>query len=167
MTAEPLAFGPDFLWGVSTSAYQIEGAVTEGGRGPSTWDTFCAEPGRIKNGDTGEVACDHYHRYAEDVGLMKELGVDVYRFSFSWPRVQPTGKGLANGAGLDFYDRLIDELLAAGIKPAPTLFHWDTPQELEDAGGWLNRDITYRFADYAKILAERFADRVPLWMTIN
>lgn len=167
MTAEPLAFGPDFLWGVSTSAYQIEGAVTEGGRGPSTWDTFCAEPGRIANGDTGEVACDHYHRYAEDVGLMKELGVDVYRFSFSWPRVQPTGKGLANGAGLDFYDRLIDELLAAGIKPAPTLFHWDTPQELEDAGGWLNRDITYRFADYAKILAERFSDRVPLWMTIN
>ncbi|NEA31765.1 GH1 family beta-glucosidase [Streptomyces sp. SID13031] len=167
MTAEPLAFGPDFLWGVSTSAYQIEGAVTEGGRGPSTWDTFCAEPGRIVNGDTGAVACDHYHRYAEDVGLMKELGVDVYRFSFSWPRVQPTGKGLANGAGLGFYDRLIDELLAAGIKPAPTLFHWDTPQELEDAGGWLNRDITYRFADYATILAERFADRVPLWMTIN
>src|SRR4051794_19472645 len=111
MTAEPLAFGPDFLWGVSTSAYQIEGAVTEDGRGPSTWDTFCAEPGRIKDGDTGEVACDHYHRYAEDVGLMKELGVDVYRFSFSWPRVQPTGKGLANGAGLGFYDRLIDELL--------------------------------------------------------
>ncbi|WP_328333880.1 GH1 family beta-glucosidase [Kribbella sp. NBC_00382] len=167
MTAEPLAFGPDFLWGVSTSAYQIEGAVTEDGRGPSTWDTFCAEPGRIANGDTGEVACDHYHRYAEDVGLMKELGVDVYRFSFSWPRVQPTGKGLANGAGLDFYDRLIDSLLAAGIKPAPTLFHWDTPQELEDAGGWLNRDITYRFADYAKILAERFSDRVPMWMTIN
>ncbi|GAA3580278.1 GH1 family beta-glucosidase [Kribbella ginsengisoli] len=167
MTAEPLAFGPDFLWGVSTSAYQIEGAVTEGGRGRSTWDTFCAEPGRIKDGDTGEVACDHYHRYAEDVALMKELGVDVYRFSFSWPRVQPTGKGLANGHGLDFYDRLIDSLLEAGIKPAPTLFHWDTPQELEDAGGWLNRDITYRFADYAKILAERFSDRVPLWMTIN
>jgi beta-glucosidase len=167
MTAEPLAFGPDFLWGVSTSAYQIEGAVTEDGRGPSAWDTFCAEPGRIVNGDTGEVACDHYHRYAEDVGLMKELGVDVYRFSFSWPRVQPTGKGLANGAGLDFYDRLIDELLAAGIKPAPTLFHWDTPQELEDEGGWLNRDIAHRFADYATILAERFADRVPLWMTIN
>ncbi|WP_020391596.1 GH1 family beta-glucosidase [Kribbella catacumbae] len=167
MTAEPLAFGPDFLWGVSTSAYQIEGAVTEGGRGPSSWDTFCAEPGRIVNGDTGAVACDHYHRYAEDVALMRDLGVDVYRFSFSWPRVQPGGKGQANAAGLDFYDRLIDELLAAGIKPAPTLFHWDTPQELEDAGGWLKRDIADRFADYATILAERFADRVPLWMTIN
>ncbi|WBQ04505.1 GH1 family beta-glucosidase [Kribbella sp. CA-293567] len=166
MTAE-LAFGPDFVWGVSTSAYQIEGAVTEAGRGPSTWDTFCAEPGRILNGDTGAVACDHFHRYAEDVALMQRLGVDVYRFSFSWPRVQPGGKGLGNGAGLDFYDRLIDELLAAGIKPAPTLFHWDTPQELEDEGGWLNRDIADRFADYATILAERFADRVPLWMTIN
>jgi beta-glucosidase len=163
----PADFGPDFLWGVSTSAYQIEGAVTEDGRGPSTWDTFCAEPGRIKDGDTGEVACDHYHRYAEDVGLMKELGIDVYRFSFSWPRVQPGGKGPANGAGLDFYDRLIDSLLAAGIKPAPTLFHWDTPQELEDAGGWLNRDIADRFADYATIVAERFSDRVPMWMTIN
>jgi beta-glucosidase len=167
VTTNPFAFGPDFLWGVSTSAYQIEGAVTEGGRGPSTWDTFCAEPGRILNGDTGKVACDHYHRYVEDIALLRDLGVDVYRFSFSWPRVQPGGRGLANGAGIDFYDRLIDELLAAGIKPAPTLFHWDTPQELEDAGGWLNRDITERFADYATILAERFADRVPIWMTIN
>ena len=166
MTVEPF-LGPDFLWGVSTSAYQIEGAVTEDGRGPSTWDTFCAEPGRILNGDTGAVACDHYHRYAEDVGLMRELGVDVYRFSFSWPRIQPTGSGAANAAGLDFYDRLIDSLLAAGIKPAPTLFHWDTPQALEDAGGWMSRDITSRFADYATILADRFADRVPLWMTIN
>ncbi len=167
MTVEPMCLGPDFLWGVSTSAYQIEGAVTEDGRGPSTWDTFCAEPGRILNGDTGAVACDHYHRYAEDVALMRDLGVDVYRFSFSWPRIQPTGSGAANAAGLDFYDRLIDSLLAAGIKPAPTLFHWDTPQALEDAGGWMSRDITSRFADYATILADRFADRVPLWMTIN
>ncbi|GAA1639201.1 GH1 family beta-glucosidase [Kribbella alba] len=167
MTAEPLVFGPDFRWGVSTSAYQIEGAVAEGGRGPSTWDTFCAEPGRILNGDTGDVACDHYHRYADDVALMADLGVDTYRFSFSWPRVQPSGQGPANPAGLDFYDRLIDSLLAAGIQPAPTLFHWDTPQALEDAGGWLSRDITSRFADYASILADRFADRVALWMTIN
>ena len=160
-------FGPDFRWGVSTSAYQIEGAVTEGGRGPSTWDTFCAEPGRILNGDTGAVACDHYHRYAEDVALMRDLGVDTYRFSFAWPRIQPDGRGSGNAEGLAFYDRLIDELLAAGIQPAPTLFHWDTPQPLEDAGGWMERDITERFADYAAILAERFADRVPLWMTIN
>jgi beta-glucosidase len=160
-------FGPDFRWGVSTSAYQIEGAVTEGGRGPSTWDTFCAEPGRILNGDTGAVACDHYHRYAEDVALMRDLGVDTYRFSFAWPRIQPDGRGSGNAEGLAFYDRLIDELLAAGIQPAPTLFHWDTPQPLEDAGGWMERDITERFADYAAILAERFADRVPLWITIN
>lgn len=167
MTADPIVFGPDFLWGVSTSAYQIEGAVAEGGRGPSSWDTFCAEPGRILGGDTGAVACDHYHRYAEDVALMKDLGVGAYRFSFAWPRIQPTGRGPANAEGMDFYDRLIDELLAQGIKPAPTLFHWDTPQALEDEGGWLNRDITERFADYAAILADRYADRVPLWITIN
>ncbi|MFC5267735.1 GH1 family beta-glucosidase [Kribbella qitaiheensis] len=167
MTADSLNFGPDFRWGVSTSVYQIEGAVTEGGRGPSTWDTFCASPGAVLNGESGEVACDHYHRYAEDVGLMRDLGVDVYRFSFSWPRIQPSGTGPGNAAGLDFYDRLIDSLLAAGIQPAPTLFHWDTPQALEDAGGWASRDITGRFADYAALLAERFADRVSLWMTIN
>jgi len=167
MTAEGLSFPPGFKWGVSTSAYQIEGAVTEGGRGPSTWDTFCAEPGRILNGDTGAVACDHYHRYAEDVALMRELGVDVYRFSFAWPRIQPTGQGPANAEGLAFYDRLIDSLLEAGITPAPTLYHWDTPQPLEDAGGWLGRDITERFADYASILASKFSDRVPLWITIN
>jgi beta-glucosidase len=166
MTAD-LAFGPDFRWGVSTSAYQIEGAVTEGGRGPSSWDTFCAGPGRILNGDTGVVACDHYHRYAEDVALMRELGIDTYRFSFAWPRIQPTGKGPAEVAGLDFYDRLIDALLEAGIQPAPTLYHWDTPQPLEDAGGWLDRDICDRFADYAGILAARFADRVPMWITLN
>lgn len=165
MTVEP--FGPDFRWGVSTSAYQIEGAVADDGRGPSTWDTFCAEPGRIHDGDTGAVACDHYHRYAEDVALMRDLGVDTYRFSFSWSRVQPAGRGPANAAGLAFYDRLIDELLAAGVRPAPTLFHWDTPQPLEDAGGWLQRDICDRFADYAGLLAERFADRVPQWITIN
>ncbi|TDW70321.1 GH1 family beta-glucosidase [Kribbella pratensis] len=166
MTAE-LVFPPGFRWGVSTSAYQIEGAVAEGGRGPSTWDTFCTEPGKILNGDTGAVACDHYHRYAEDVALMRELGVDTYRFSFSWPRIQPSGRGPAVAAGLDFYDRLIDTLLGAGIQPAPTLYHWDTPQALEDGGGWLSRDITDRFAEYAGILGARFADRVPLWITIN
>jgi beta-glucosidase len=167
MTAELPDFGPDFRWGVSTSAYQIEGAATEGGRGPSAWDTFCAEPGRVLGGETGAVACDHYHRYGEDVALMGELGVDTYRFSFSWSRIQPEGRGAVNAEGIGFYDRLVDELLAAGIQPAPTLFHWDTPQPLEDAGGWTQRDITERFADYAALLAARFADRVPLWMTIN
>ncbi|WP_432945396.1 GH1 family beta-glucosidase [Kribbella sp. CA-253562] len=167
MTADLPDFGPDFRWGVSTSAYQIEGAATEGGRGPSVWDTFCAEPGRVLDSATGAVACDHYHRYAEDVALMRELGVDTYRFSFSWSRIQPSGRGAVNAEGIGFYDRLVDELLAAGIQPAPTLFHWDTPQPVEDAGGWLQRDIADRFADYAAVLAERFADRVPLWMTIN
>ncbi|ADB30175.1 beta-galactosidase [Kribbella flavida DSM 17836] len=167
MTADLPSFGPGFRWGVSTSAYQIEGAATEGGRGPSVWDTFAGAPGRVLDGSTGSVACDHYHRYAEDVRLLRDLGVDTYRFSFSWPRIQPAGSGAVNPEGLGFYDRLIDELLAAGIQPAPTLFHWDTPQPLEDAGGWLERDITERFADYAALLAERFADRVGLWMTIN
>lgn len=167
MTAELPDFGPDFRWGVSTSAYQIEGAATEGGRGPSAWDTFCEEPGRVLGGETGAVACDHYHRFGEDVALMRELGVDTYRFSFSWSRIQPEGRGAVNAEGIGFYDRLVDELLAAGIQPAPTLFHWDTPQPLEDLGGWTQRDITERFADYAALLAARFADRVPLWMTIN
>ena len=167
MTDSLPAFGPDFLWGVSASAYQIEGAVDEGGRGPSTWDTFSAEPGRTLNGDTGAVACDHYHRYAEDVALMKDLGVGAYRFSFAWSRIQPTGSGPANPEGLAFYDRLVDELLAQGIEPVPTLFHWDTPQALEDAGGWLSRDITDRFAEYAAILGERFSDRVNRWITLN
>jgi len=160
-------FGPDFQWGVSTAAYQIEGAVTEGGRGLSVWDTFSAEPGRTANGDTGAVACDHYHRYAEDVALMKDLGVDAYRFSFAWPRIQPSGSGPANAEGLAFYDRLVDALLAQGIEPVPTLFHWDTPQALEDAGGWMRRDIADRFAEYAAILGARFSDRIGRWITIN
>lgn len=167
MATDHPVFGPDFVWGVSTSAYQIEGGVAKGGRGPSTWDTFSAEPGRTLNGDTGAVACDHYHQYAEDVALLKDLGVDAYRFSFAWSRIQPTGSGPANAAGLDFYDRLIDALLAQGIQPSPTLFHWDTPQALEDEGGWLNRDITERFADYAAVLADRYSDRVTRWITIN
>ncbi len=156
-----------FVWGVSTAAYQIEGAAAEDGRGPSSWDAFCAEPGRILNGDSGEVACDHYHRYEEDVALMRELGVDAYRFSFSWSRIQPRGSGAVNKLGLDFYDRLIDSVLAAGIAPSPTLFHWDTPLPLEQHGGWLNRETALRFGEYASIVGERFSDRVQRWITIN
>src|SRR6478672_27842 len=156
-----------FVWGVATAAYQVEGAAGEDGRGPSTWDAFCAQPGRVVDGSSGAVACDHYHRYAADVALLRDLGVGAYRFSFAWPRIQPTGRGPANAKGLDFYDRLIDELLGAGIAPAATIYHWDTPLALEEAGGWLDRDITGRFADYAAILAERFADRVAWWMPVN
>ena len=166
-TPADLGLPNDFLWGVSTAAYQIEGAVTEGGRGPSSWDAFSHTPGRTLNGDTGDVACDHYHRYPEDIALMKELGVDAYRFSFAWTRIQPTGKGPTNKEGLAFYDRLVDGLLEAGIQPSPTLFHWDTPLALEEQGGWMNPDLPKRFADYAHILGEHFADRIPRWITIN
>jgi beta-glucosidase len=152
-----------FTWGVSTSAYQIEGAVAEDGRGPSIWDTFTRQGGR----ETGDVACDHYHRYAEDVALMADLGVSAYRFSVAWSRIQPDGTGPANPAGIAFYDRLVDALLAAGIDPVLTLFHWDLPQSLEDSGGWLNRDTAYRFADYAGLVASALGDRVPLWITLN
>jgi beta-glucosidase len=156
-----------FAWGVSTAAYQIEGAVAEDGRGASIWDTFVHEPGRVANGDTGDVACDHYHRYAEDVALMAGLGVDAYRFSVAWSRVQPDGRGAPNPAGLGFYDRLVDELLGHGIDPFVTLFHWDLPQALQDAGGWFNRDIADWFADYADIVAARLGDRVRMWITLN
>lgn len=159
--------GKDFVWGTATASYQIEGAVNEGGRGKTSWDAFSAQPGRIVNGDTGDVACDHYHRYQEDVDLMKELGLDAYRFSFAWSRIQPTGSGPVNKTGLDYYDRLVDSLLEAGIAPAPTLFHWDTPLTLEEAGGWLNRDTTSHFAEYAHIMGEHFQDRIEQWMTIN
>jgi beta-glucosidase len=165
--SRPLSLPRDFLWGVSTAAYQIEGGVAEGGRGPSSWDAFSHTPGRVHGGDTGDVACDHYHRYAEDVALMQELGVDAYRFSFSWSRIQPDGRGAVNPDGLGFYDRLVDALLASGISPAPTLFHWDTPLALEADGGWLNRDTALRFADYAYDLGEHFADRIGRWITIN
>jgi beta-glucosidase len=156
-----------FVFGASTAAYQIEGAVDEDGRGRSVWDTFCDEPGRIVDGSSGAVACDHYHRYPEDVALMKDLGLDGYRFSISWPRVQPAGSGRANAGGLAFYDRLVDELLEAGIAPMATLFHWDLPQALEDAGGWLNRDTTERFAEYATLVALRLGDRVAHWIPVN
>ncbi len=161
------SFPPDFAWGVATAAYQIEGAVAEDGRGDSIWDTFCREPGRIRDGQTGDVAVDHYHRWPEDVALMAVLGIGAYRFSLAWPRIQPAGSGAVNAAGLDFYDRLTDALLAAGITPMPTLYHWDLPQPLEDAGGWMARDTAYRFAEYAAIAAGRLADRVPLWITLN
>jgi beta-glucosidase len=157
----------DFRWGASTAAYQIEGAVDEDGRGPSVWDVFAARPGATRDGHTGRVACDHYHRYAEDIALLRGLGVDGYRFSIAWPRIRPTGAGPVNEAGLAFYDRLVDGLLAAGITPLPTLFHWDLPQALEDEGGWLNRDTAYRFAEYAAVVADRLGDRVPAWITLN
>ncbi|WP_431955763.1 GH1 family beta-glucosidase [Nocardia lijiangensis] len=157
----------DFVYGVATAAYQIEGAVDADGRGPSIWDTFCAEPGRIHNGETGAIACDHYRRYREDVALMKDLGIDSYRFSIAWPRIQPTGAGKPNTRGLDFYDRLVDALVEAGISPAVTLYHWDLPQALQDRGGWENRDTALRLADYARIVAERLGDRVGLWMPVN
>jgi beta-glucosidase len=160
-------FPKDFLWGVATAAFQVEGAVAEDGRGPSIWDTFTAEPGRIHNGETADIACDHYHRYREDVALMKELGVGAYRFSIAWPRVLPSGAGHVNQQGLDFYERLVDELLAAGIKPAVTLFHWDLPQALEDEGGWLERDTALRLADYASVVGQRLGDRVHMWMPLN
>jgi beta-glucosidase len=162
------SFPPDFAWGVATSSYQIEGAVAEGGRGESVWDVFCRKPGVIRDGHTGDVAADHYHRWAIDVEMMAELGLTAYRFSIAWPRVQPDGKGPANEAGLDFYDRLTDALLSRGITPVPTLFHWDLPQPLEDEqGGWLARDTAQRFAEYAELAAERLADRIPLWITLN
>ncbi|MCP2163478.1 GH1 family beta-glucosidase [Goodfellowiella coeruleoviolacea] len=158
---------PTFDWGVATSAYQIEGAVTEDGRGPSIWDTYCRLPGAVDGGDTGDVACDHYHRMPEDVALMRQLGVNAYRFSVAWPRVQPGGRGPANPAGLAFYDRLVDELLANGIDPWLTLYHWDLPQELEDAGGWPVRDTAHRFADYAMLVFDALRDRVRHWTTLN
>jgi len=166
MTALP-KFPDGFLWGASTAAYQIEGAVAEDGRGRSVWDTFAHTPGRTKDGDTGDRAADHYHRWAEDVRLLEGLGANAYRFSIAWPRIQRTGSGPANARGLDFYDRLVDALAERGIAALPTLFHWDLPQELEDAGGWLNRQTAYRFAEYAALVAERLGDRVPTWITLN
>lgn len=156
-----------FRWGVATSAYQIEGATGEDGRTASIWDTYCRVPGAVHNGETGDVACDHYHRMPQDVTLIRDLGVDTYRFSIAWPRVQPGGRGPVNPAGLAFYDRLVDELLAKGVDPWITLYHWDLPQELEDAGGWPARDTAYRFADYAMLVFDALSDRVRSWTTLN
>ncbi|MEU9986654.1 GH1 family beta-glucosidase [Streptomyces sp. NPDC048045] len=157
----------DFLWGTATAAYQIEGAVAEDGRSPSIWDTFSHTPGKIANGDNGDVACDHYHRWREDVGLMRRLGVNAYRLSVAWPRVIPGGTGPVNPKGLAFYDELVDALLEAGITPSVTLYHWDLPQVLQDRGGWPERATALAFAEYASAVAERLGDRVKLWATLN
>jgi beta-glucosidase len=164
---QALVFPDGFVWGAATAAYQIEGAATEDGRGPSIWDAFSHTPGKVAGGDTGDVACDHYHRYAEDVRLMSSLGLRAYRFSVAWPRVQPAGSGPVNGKGLDFYDRLVDELLKAGISPYVTLYHWDLPLALERLGGWANRDTAHRFAEYAAAVHARLGDRVTTWTTLN
>ncbi|MFF3246644.1 GH1 family beta-glucosidase [Streptomyces sp. NPDC002870] len=166
-TTTELRFPAGFRWGTATAAYQIEGAATEDGRTPSIWDTFCRTPGKVRNGDTGDIAADHYHRMREDVALMKQLGVTDYRFSVAWPRVQPTGRGPAVQKGLDFYRRLTDELLEAGIRPVATLYHWDLPQDLQDAGGWPQRETARRFGDYAGIMADALGDRVATWTTLN
>ncbi|MGH3465996.1 MAG: GH1 family beta-glucosidase [Kribbellaceae bacterium] len=157
---------PDFVLGAATASYQIEGAAAVDGRGPSIWDTFAHTPGRVLGGDHGDVAIDHYHRYRDDVALMAGLGLQAYRFSVSWPRVQPDAR-TTNRKGLAFYDRLVDELLSRGIQPWPTLYHWDLPQWLEDAGGWPARDTAYRFADYAAVVYDALADRVGHWTTLN
>lgn len=161
------AFPHGFIWGAATAAYQIEGAVHEDGRGESIWDRFSRTPGKTLNGDTGDVACDHYHRWRDDIELMRSLGLDAYRFSVAWPRILPEGRGRVNAAGLDFYDRLVDGLLNAGVTPWVTLYHWDLPQVLEDAGGWTNRATAEAFAEYADVLSQRLGDRVKNWITLN
>jgi beta-glucosidase len=159
--------GPDLVYGVATASFQIEGATTADGRGPSIWDTFCARPGAIRDGSDGSVACGSYERLDEDLDLVRDLGVDAYRFSIAWPRVQPAGTGAANPAGLDYYERLVDGLLARGLEPLPTLYHWDLPQPLEDDGGWPVRETAGRLADYAALVADRLGDRVRWWATLN
>ena len=161
------AFPADFLWGAATAAYQIEGAVSEDGRESSIWDEFAATPGKTHQGESGAVAADHYHRVGEDTDLMRQLGLGAYRFSIAWPRILPQGRGAVNQAGLDFYDRLVDTLLAKGITPFATLYHWDLPSPLEQEGGWRNRATAYAFADYAEIVARRLGDRVTNWITLN
>ena len=165
--AKKLTFPPQFYWGTATASYQIEGGWNEDGKGESIWDTFSHTPGKIRDGSTGDVACDHYHRWKEDVALMKEIGCNAYRFSISWPRVIPKGKGKVNPLGLSFYDRLVDALLEANITPFITLYHWDLPQALQDEGGWANRDTAYYFAEYASVIAHKLGDRVKHWITHN
>jgi beta-glucosidase len=161
------ALPADFVWGAATASFQIEGATNEDGRGESVWDRFCATPGKVRNGDTGATACDFYHRYRDDIALMRELGLDAFRFSIAWPRVLPRGRGKVNAKGLDFYDRLVDELLGNGITPFATLFHWDTPQALEDEGGWSARGIVDAFEDYVTAVVDRLGDRIRHWITHN
>ncbi|MCC5804882.1 MAG: beta-glucosidase [Opitutales bacterium] len=164
---ENKGFGENFTWGCATASYQIEGAAREDGKGPSIWDMMCRWEGKIFNRDTGDTACDHYHRYAEDVGIMRDLGLGAYRFSISWPRVLPEGTGRVNEKGLAFYDRLVDALLEGGVTPYATLFHWDYPYELFCRGGWLNSDSPLWFAEYADVIVDRLGDRVKHWMTMN
>jgi beta-glucosidase len=161
------AFPDGFVWGSATSAYQVEGAWQEDGRGESIWDRFAHTPGRIVDGATGDVACNQYHRYPEDIGLLRELGLGAYRFSIAWPRVIPDASGRVNRAGLDHYDRLVDALLAAGITPFPTLFHWDLPQWVQDAGGWADRDVIGRFAAYTDVVVRALGDRISTWTVLN
>lgn len=165
-TAMP-KFPADFVWGTATASYQVEGAWNEDGKGESIWDRFSHTPGKIADGSTGDFACDHYHLYAQDVALMKSLGMTGYRFSVGWPRIYPAGRGEVISAGLDFYDRLVDEVLAAGMRPFATLYHWDLPQALEDEGGWPNRATATAFAAYAETVAKRLGDRVKDWVTLN
>jgi beta-glucosidase len=167
LAGEPLRFPQGFLWGTATAAYQIEGAVSEDGRGASIWDTFTHTPGKVFHGDNGDVACDHYRRYAEDIEIMRDLGINAYRFSVAWPRVQPDGRGTPNQAGLDFYRRLVGKLREHGIEPVLTLYHWDLPQALQDEGGWANRATVDRFVEYAESVASALRDQVDRWITLN
>ncbi|KAB8145514.1 beta-glucosidase [Chloroflexia bacterium SDU3-3] len=167
MSNNATPFPKDFVWGAATASYQIEGAIHEDGRGVSIWDTFSATPGKIVNGDTGAVACDHYHRWEGDIALMRQLGLKAYRFSIAWPRILPQGRGQVNEAGLDFYEKLVDGLLAAGITPWVTLYHWDLPQALEDEGGWLNRATSEAFAEYTEVVTKRLGGKVKNWITFN
>ncbi|HVH18524.1 MAG TPA: GH1 family beta-glucosidase [Myxococcota bacterium] len=162
-----IRFPQGFHWGTATAAYQIEGAVTSDGRGESIWDRFAHTPGRIATGDTGDVACNSYHRFADDLALMREMNQTSYRFSIAWPRIQPSGRGSVNAKGLDYYRRVVDALLAAGIRPVPTLYHWDLPQALQDAGGWPARDTAGRFADYTELMVRALGDRVEDWILLN
>ncbi len=162
-----MSFPDGFNWGSATASYQVEGAFDVGGRSASIWDTFSKTPGKVVRGDNGDTACDHYNRYLEDIQIMKDLGMQSYRFSIAWPRIMPNGIGEVNQEGIDFYNRLIDALLEAGIQPTATLYHWDLPQALQDKGGWANREIVQQFADYATLCAEAFGDRVANWITIN
>ncbi|MBV8479414.1 MAG: beta-glucosidase [Actinobacteria bacterium] len=167
MSDQSRRFPSDFVWGAATASYQHEGASNEDGRGESVWDRFCATPGKVRNGDSGAIACDFYHRYRDDIALMRELGIDAFRFSVAWPRILPNGRGAVNDKGLDFYDRLVDELLGSGIEPFVTLFHWDTPQVLEDAGGWPARATVDAYDEYVEAVAGRLGDRIKHWITHN
>lgn len=162
-----LKYPSNFFWGAATASYQIEGATDEDGRSESIWDRFSVTPGKVYNGESGAIACDHYHRWAEDIGIMQKLGLQAYRFSIAWPRVIPSGRGEINPKGLDFYDRLVDKLLEAGIAPYATLYHWDLPQTLQDAGGWANRETAYAYAEYVEAVVKRLGDRVKGWITHN